>query len=122
MAVKTDSVDNKKKVQSEKKKRPPCKPCKKGTPKRDSRGRCRCYEDEYETDHKSKRAKLDRASRNRARERVKEFYAKNGKRLSKNVDVDHKDGNPRNNSAGNLRTMSVKENRGRSNKTRSKIA
>ena len=90
--------------------------------KTDSRGRKRDYKKEYKRDHKSEKDKKDRASRNSARKKVREYYAKNGKRLSKNVDVDHKDGNPRNNSAGNLRTMSVKENRGRSNKTRSKIA
>ncbi len=88
------------------------------TIKKDSRGRKRDYKKEYERDHASEKDKKDRASRNRARKKVKEFYAKNGKRLSKNVDVDHKDGNPRNNSAGNLRTQDRSVNRGRSNKTR----
>tara|TARA_R100001015_G_C4577385_1_gene134446 strand:+ start:657 stop:929 length:273 start_codon:yes stop_codon:yes gene_type:complete len=88
------------------------------TVKKDSRGRKRDYKKEYERDHKSTEDKKDRASRNRARKKVKEYYAKNGKRLSKDVDVDHKDGNPRNNSAGNLRTQDKSVNRGRSNKTR----
>ena len=48
----------------------PCKPCKKGKPVRDKRGRCRCYEDEYEDDHKSKKAKADRNGRNVARSRL----------------------------------------------------
>ena len=102
--------------------RKPCKPCKKGKPQRDSRGRCRCYEDEYERDHKSKKAKLDRASRRRARKKLSDYFKKNGKRLSKNKDVDHKDGNPRNNSLSNLNDMSIAENRGRSNGDRTKKA
>ena len=97
-----------------------CPPCKKGKPKRDSRGRCRCYEDEYERDHKSSADKKDRASRNAARKKVSDWYKDHGKKLSKDKDVDHKDGNPQNNSSGNLRTQSKKENRGRSNKERAK--
>jgi len=86
--------------------------------KRDSRGRERDYKKEYERDHKSTKDKKDRASRNAARRKIKAYYEANGKKLSKNVDVDHKDGNPRNNSAGNLRTQDRSVNRGRSNKTR----
>jgi len=112
----TKQADPKKKNQK------PCKPCKKGKPQRDSRGRCRCYEDEYNRDHKSKKDKEDRASRNRARKKVADYFRKNGKRLSKNRDVDHKDGNPRNNSLSNLRDMDIRENRGRSNKERTKTA
>jgi hypothetical protein len=90
--------------------------------KRDSRGRKRDYGKEYKEYHSKSDQKKNRASRNAARKKVKDWYEKNGKKLASNKDVDHKDGNPRNNSSGNLRTMSVKENRGRSNKTRSKIA
>ena len=85
----------------------------------DSRGRMRDYKKEYERDHKSEKDKKDRASRNAARKKVRDYYKKHGKSLSKTMDVDHKDGNPRNNSGGNLRTQSRKVNRGRSNKTRS---
>jgi len=92
------------------------------TVKKDSRGRTRDYKKEYERDHKSEKSKKDRSSRNSARRKVRAYYEAHGKKLSKNKDVDHKDGNPRNNKAGNLRTMDVSENRGRSNKTRSKIA
>lgn len=97
-----------------------CPPCKKGKPVKDKRGRCRCYEDEYEKDHKSKKSKQDRAARNGARKKVKAWYESRGKTLSKNVDIDHKDENPQNNSSGNLRTMDRSINRGRSNKNRTK--
>lgn len=89
------------------------------TKKRDSRGRLRDYKKEYERDHKSEEDKKDRASRNAARKKVKDWYEKNGKKLASNKDVDHKDENPRNNTSGNLRTMDRSKNRGRSNKTRS---
>lgn len=99
-----------------------CPPCKKGKPQRDSRGRCRCYEDEYERDHKSKKAKQDRSSRTRARKKVSDWYTARGKKLSSDLDIDHKDGNPRNNASGNLRTMPIGENRGRSNGDRTRKA
>jgi hypothetical protein len=89
------------------------------TVKRDSRGRLRDYKKEYDRDHKPSKDKKDRASRNAARKKVRDYYKKHGKSLSKNLDVDHKDGNPRNNKSGNLRTMDRGMNRGRSNKTRS---
>ena len=112
-----------KKADPKKKKQKPCKPCKKGKPQRDSRGRCRCYEDEYNRDHKSKKAKQDRSSRRRARAKLNNWRKSNNKPLlSKNRDVDHKDGNPRNNSLSNLRDMDIGENRGRSNKERTKTA
>ena len=90
------------------------------TVKRDSRGRLRDYKKEYERDHKPSDDKKDRASRNAARKKVSDWYKAHGKKLSSNKDVDHKDGNPRNNGSENLRTMSVKQNRGRSNSERSK--
>lgn len=40
---------------------------------------------------------------------------KHGKAALKGKDVDHKDGNPRNNAPSNLRIMSRKKNRGRNN-------
>jgi len=90
------------------------------TVKRDSRGRLRDYKKEYDRDHKPSDDKKDRASRNSARKKVSDWYASQGKKLSINKDVDHKDGNPQNNSSGNLRTQSKKENRGRSNRERTK--
>jgi hypothetical protein len=53
-----------------------------------------------------------RARRNRARRlMIKKF----GKSRLRNKDVDHKDGNPMNNSYSNLRIMSKAKNRGRNN-------
>ncbi len=51
-------------------------------------------------------SKKDRASRNAARRMV----VGNG---SSSKDVDHRDGNPRNNSRGNLRLLGISSNRGR---------
>ena len=69
------------------------------TMKRDGRGRMRDYKKEYDRDHSSKDDKKDRASRNAARKKLKDFYESRGRKLAKNKDVDHKDGNPRNNKA-----------------------
>ena len=56
----------------------------------------RNYKMEYERYHKKPAQKKRRAARNTARRRK---------------DVDHKDGNPRNNSKGNLRVQSKSKNR-----------
>ena len=77
--------------------------------KKDSRGRKRNYKAEYKRDHSSEKDKKDRASRNAAR-RKKGYPA--GK------DVHHRDGNPRNNSAGNLGVVSRGYNRGEGNRRR----
>lgn len=53
-------------------------------------------------------------SKNKARE---DYESKNGK-LPKNVDVDHKDNNKKNDSKGNLRAMSHSKNVGKENKRR----
>lgn len=53
-------------------------------------------------------------SKNKARA---DYEAKNGK-LPKNVDVDHKDNNKKNDSKGNLRAMSHGKNVGKENKRR----
>ena len=90
------------------------------TVKRDSRGRVRNYPAEYKRDHSSSKDKKDRASRNAARTKVVDYYKKRGKTVPKGKDVDHKDGNPQNNSSGNIRLMDRKKNRGRSNKNRHK--
>lgn len=54
--------------------------------------------------------KKNRASRNAARAAV---VKKKGKAAVKGKDVDHKNGSPTDNSAGNLRIESKKKNRGR---------
>lgn len=56
--------------------------------------------------------KKKRAANNRARRLM---IKKHGKAALKGKDVDHKDGNPRNNTPSNLRIMSRKKNRGRNN-------
>jgi len=66
----------------------------------------RSYRDEYIKFHSSEKAKKDRAARNKARRHM----LKAG-RVRKEQDVDHRDGNPRNNSSKNLRAMSASRNR-----------
>lgn len=56
--------------------------------------------------------KKRRASRNKARRRM---IAKKGKSALKGKDIDHKDGNPKNNSSSNLRVITAKYNRSRNN-------
>ena len=90
------------------------------TVKKDSRGRTRNYGKEYEEYHGKSKQKAERASRNAARKKVSDWYKAHGKKLSSKKDVDHKDGNPKNNSPGNLRTMDRGKNRGRSNRLRAK--
>jgi len=62
--------------------------------------------------HSSPLQKKRRAARNKARRKAARLY---GKKAIKGKDIDHKDGNPKNNSKGNLRVMSKKKNRGRNN-------
>jgi hypothetical protein len=82
------------------------------TIKRDGRGRRRDYKKEYKRDHKPKKDRADRASRGRAALKVK--CKKKGK------EVDHIDGNPRNNARSNLKCVSRKKNSSKSNKARRK--
>ena len=91
------------------KKQQPCKPCRSGKPERDKRGRCRCYDDEYVDDHSSKKAKKDRAGRNKANAMVNP---------GKGKDAHHIDGNPQNNAPSNVAKVSVAYNRGESNRGR----
>jgi len=69
----------------------------------------RDYKSEYNNYHSSSKQKKDRAGRNTARRRIKKKYGNSilGR------DVDHKDRNPRNNSAGNLRVQNKASNRSR---------
>lgn len=63
---------------------------------------------EYRKYHSSERMKKERAARNRARRLLKR---KHGARAMKGKEVDHKDGNPNNNSPSNLRVISRHHNR-----------
>ena len=71
-------------------------------------GTARNYRKEYDNYHSSDKQKKDRAHRNNANRKLKRegrIVKGDGK------DVDHKDGNPRNNSPSNLRTRSKNTNR-----------
>ncbi len=72
----------------------------------------RNYKQEYDRYHSKDDQLKNRASRNKARRAV--VKAK-GKAAVKGKDVDHKDGNPRNNSLANLRLQSKSLNRRRLN-------
>ena len=82
-------------------------PKKKAAPKKT---KARNYRKEYDEYHGKPEQRKRRSSRNLARRKM----AKAG-RVSKGdgKDVDHKDRNPKNNSAKNLRVQSKKKNRGR---------
>lgn len=63
---------------------------------------------EYDLYHKSERMKKERAKRNKARRQAeKEGRVKKGD----GKEIDHKDGNPNNNSRKNLRVVSRHANR-----------
>ena len=68
----------------------------------------RNYRKEYDNYHSKPEQRENRSSRNKARRKLKKAgYDLRGK------DVDHKDGNPKNNGRGNLRIQSPGENRSR---------
>jgi hypothetical protein len=69
----------------------------------------RDYRSEYKNYHSKPEQKKNRASRNLARRIMKKKLGVsiNGK------DIDHKDGNPRNNSRSNLRVQTKSKNRSR---------
>ena len=70
--------------------------------------RKRDYRKEYDTYHATAEQKKNRASRNKVRgEALRSGTVKKGDKK----EVDHKDGNPRNNSKGNLRVVSRTTNR-----------
>ena len=72
----------------------------------------RDYKKEYENYHSKPEQRLNRSKRVLARREM----IKNGRAAKGDgKDVDHKDGNPQNNSPSNLRMMSVNANRGRNN-------
>jgi hypothetical protein len=70
----------------------------------------RNYRKEYDDYHGTPEQKKRRAARNKARAKV---VASRGASAVKGKDVDHKDRNPKNNSASNLRVQSKSKNRSR---------
>jgi hypothetical protein len=68
----------------------------------------RNYRKEYDEYHGTPEQIENRASRNAARAGA---VKKNGKAKMKGKEVDHKDGNPKNNNKKNLQVMSRKANR-----------
>lgn len=83
--------------------------------RRDARGTLRDYEREYSRFQSSKKAKRDRAARNKARrEALREGRVHRGD----DREVHHEDSNPRNNSGSNLRVVSRKFNRSRKENSR----
>jgi hypothetical protein len=68
----------------------------------------RDYKDEYEKFQSSTKSKKDRAHRNKVRRKG----LRTGRvRKGDGKDIDHVDGNPRNNSPKNLRVVSKSKNR-----------
>lgn len=68
----------------------------------------RNYKDEYAKFQSSTKSKKDRASRNK----VRRAALRSGRvRKGDGSDIDHLDGNPRNNSKKNLRVVSKSKNR-----------
>lgn len=85
------------------------------TLKRDARGTLRDYEREYKRFQSSKKAKRDRASRNKARrqaEREGRVHKGDGK------EIDHVDSNPRRNVPSNLKVVSRRTNRAKKENSR----
>lgn len=85
------------------------------TLKRDARGTLRDYAREYRKFSSSRKAKKDRAARNKARRQaLREGRVHRGD----NLEVDHKDSNPSHNSKSNLRVVSRTFNRSRRENSR----
>lgn len=85
------------------------------TLKRDARGTLRDYAREYSRFQSSKKAKRDRASRNKARrqaEREGRVHKGDGK------EIDHVDSNPRHNVSSNLKVVSRRTNRAKKENSR----
>lgn len=68
----------------------------------------RDYAQEYASNQSSKKEIARRSSRNKARRKL---IAAGRVRLGDNLDVDHKDTNPKNNKSSNLRVQSKSSNR-----------
>lgn len=85
------------------------------TLKRDARGTLRDYEREYKRFQSSKKAKKDRAARNKARRQaLKEGKVHRGDTL----EVDHRNSRPTDNRKSNLRVVSRMFNRSRKENSR----
>ena len=69
----------------------------------------RNYRKEYDQYHSRPEQKKNRASRNKVRRRM--VASGRVAKGNRNVEVDHKDGNPRNNKPGNLQLISRSANR-----------
>jgi len=70
----------------------------------------RNYRKEYDNYHASADQRRKRSSRNKARRKMTKSV---GKSKLRGKDVDHRDGNPLNNSRGNLRVSCKSKNRSR---------
>lgn len=70
----------------------------------------RNYKEEYRTYHAKPEQKKNRASRNKVRRKL---MAEGRVHKGDGKDIDHVDGNPRNNSRKNLRVTSRSYNRGK---------
>ena len=68
----------------------------------------RDYKKEYKNYHSKPKQKKNRAGRNKARSIMKKLR---GQKAIKGKDIDHKNGNPRDNSKGNLRVIGRAANR-----------
>ena len=68
----------------------------------------RDYKKEYKNYHSKPKQKKNRAGRNKARSIMKKLR---GQKAIKGKDIDHKNGNPRDNRTKNLRVRSIKLNR-----------
>lgn len=68
----------------------------------------RDYKKEYQEYHSKPEQRRNRSSRNKAR---RALMRARGERALMGMDVDHKDGNPRNNSMANLQIMTPSKNR-----------
>ena len=85
------------------------------TLKRDARGTLRDYEREYSRFQSSKKAKKDRAARNKAR---RQALAEGRVHRGDGKEIDHRDSNPRNNSGNNIRVVSRRTNRAKKENSR----
>jgi len=72
--------------------------------------RKRDYRKEYDEYHGNPEQRKNRSSRVLARRKMIKAH---GKKAVDGKDIDHRDGNPRNNSKSNLRIQSIKKNRGK---------
>ena len=68
----------------------------------------RDYRKEYDTYHGKADQLANRTSRNKARRKLTKVV---GSKKLRGKDVDHKNGNPKDNSAGNLQAISKSKNR-----------